>query len=429
MIDLNRTHDASRKSWVESANSPETDFPLQNLPFGIFSRAGGPSRVGVAIGDRALDVSGCVRNGRLRGDAAEACRDAGSLNPLMSLAPDKLSELRAQIFDLLDADGDGRGGAQQFLEPRGEIQMHLPAVIGDYTDFYASIHHATRVGLMFRPDNPLMPNYKYLPVGYHGRASSVVVDGTPVRRPRGEVSATPLGPPEYKPCRLLDYELEVGAFVRGGNALGETLPVAAAGEQIFGLCLLNDWSARDIQSWEYQPLGPFLAKSFATTISPWVVTAEALAPFRVAASPRPEGDPAPLPHLADVQDAAHGGFAIQLSVELRTPSGVETRLSASSFRDMYWTVAQMITHHASNGCNLRAGDLLGSGTVSGAAREEAGCLLELTQRGKEPIALADGSTRAFLQDGDEITLRGRCEREGFASIGFGKCSGQVLPAE
>lgn len=308
--------------------------------------------------------------------------------------------------------------------------MQLPAVIGDYTDFYASVFHATNVGSMFRPDNPLLANYKYIPVGYHGRASSVVLSGTGVRRPMGQIQNGNDLPPVFGPCRQFDYECEVGAFVGGSNALGEPVPIARANERLFGLCLLNDWSARDIQRWEYQPLGPFLAKSFATTISPWVVTAEALAPFRVPAFARPAGDPPPLPHLNDAADQASGGFSIRLEVYLSTaqmrPQNLEPIcLSGGTFADMYWTFAQMIAHHASNGCNLRPGDLLGSGTVSGAGKTERGSLLEITWRGTEPLQLPSGETRTFLQDGDEVILRGECHREGFRRIGFGECRGIV----
>ena len=309
----------------------------------------------------------------------------------------------------------------------------MPAEIGDYTDFYASVHHATNVGSMFRPDSPLLPNYKWVPIGYHGRASSIVASGTPVRRPRGQTKGPSEERPVYQPSRLLDYELEIGAFVGPGSGLGETVRIDEAEAQLFGLCLVNDWSARDVQTWEYQPLGPFLAKNFATTVSPWVVTLEALEPFRVPAYRRAASDPAPLPHLHAVVDQARGGFDITLEVLLRTArmreAGAEpARVSRGSFRDMYWTLAQMLTHHASNGCNLRPGDLIASGTVSGPDRDARGCLLELTWRGAEPLSLPDGETRAFLQDGDEVILRGWCEAEGATRIGFGECRGVVLPA-
>jgi fumarylacetoacetase len=310
--------------------------------------------------------------------------------------------------------------------------MHLPAAIGNYTDFYASVYHATRVGAMFRPTNPLLPNYKYVPIGYHGRASSIVIDGTPVQRPSGQLSASPEGPPTFAPSRLLDYELEVAAFAGPGNALGVPIPLSHAEDHIFGLVLLNDWSARDIQSWEYQPLGPFLSKNFSTSISPWVVTLEALAPYRIPAAPRPQGDPVPLPYLFSEQDQQLGGLDLTLEVLLLTDSmrskqAAPYLLSRGNFRDMYWTLAQLLTHHSSNGCNIRAGDLLASGTVSGPELSSAGCLLELTARGKNPIALPDGETRGFLSDGDEIILRGYCQRDGLPRIGFGSCSGRILP--
>ncbi|MFI5244656.1 MAG: fumarylacetoacetase, partial [Gemmatimonadales bacterium] len=313
------------------------------------------------------------------------------------------------------------------------VSMLVPADIGDYTDFYASVYHATNVGSMFRPDAPLLPNYKWVPIGYHGRASSIVANGTPVRRPRGQVRADGGAPPVYGPAKGLDYELELGAFVCGENALGETVPIARAEERLFGLCLLNDWSARDVQGWEYQPLGPFLAKSFATTVGSWVVTLEALEPFRAPAFARPEGDPAPLPYLDDPADRARGGFDITLEVWLRTAAMRDAampavRLSSGSFNSMYWTVAQLLAHHASNGCNLRPGDLLGSGTVSGPSKDSRGCLLELAWRGAEPVTLPSGERRAFLADGDEVTFRAWCEREGAARIGFGECRGEIRAA-
>jgi fumarylacetoacetase len=308
--------------------------------------------------------------------------------------------------------------------------MELPFRIGDYTDFYASIDHATNVGRLFRPDNPLLPNYKWVPIGYHGRASSIVVSGTEVQRPCGQTKAADAAEPVFGPSRMLDYEVEVGFFVGEGNALGRSIPLEQAGERIFGLCLVNDWSARDIQSWEYQPLGPFLGKSFATTISPWVVTLDALAPYRVPALVRPEGDPEPLPYLRSDGDRERGGFDINLEVWLATAKMRESgeaavRVSRGNMKDLYWTLAQMLTHHASNGCNLRPGDLLATGTVSGATADSVGSLLERTKRGAEPMALPNGESRKFLEDGDEVILRGWCEREGYARIGFGECRGVV----
>jgi len=321
----------------------------------------------------------------------------------------------------------------ELLAAATEVEPQLPAAIGDYTDFYASIYHATNVGSMFRPDNPLLPNYKWVPIGYHGRASSIVPSGTPVVRPSGQTRGDADPAPTFGPTRRLDYELEVGAFVGAGNRLGEPFPLADAERRLFGLCLVNDWSARDIQSWEYQPLGPFLAKNFATTISPWIVTLDALEPFRASAFARAEGDPRPLPYLDVPQNETAGGFDVHLEVwlsteRMRRERMAPHRLSQSRFTDMYWTMAQLVTHHASNGCNLMPGDLVASGTVSGATRESRGCLLELTWRGAEPITLPSGEQRRFLEDGDEVVLRGYCEREGFVRIGFGECRGTIVAA-
>lgn len=416
----NETHDPNLTSWVESANRPDSDFPIQNLPFGVFRPGPGSPRIGVAIGESILDAGECVRLGYLGGTAAEALQDR-SLNAFLRLGPEHWSDVRRQLSRLLRSDSKDR--LANVLHDASSCQMLLPAEIGDYTDFYCSVFHATNVGSMFRPDNPLMPNYKYLPVGYHGRASSVVVSGTPVRRPSGQLESN--GEVTFEPSRLLDYELDVGFFVGPGNQLGEPLSIAEAADHIFGLCLLNDWSARDIQRWEYQPLGPFLAKSFGTSISPWIVTTEALAPFRAPAFPRPEGDPPPLPYLDDERDQASGGLDLTLEVWLKTERMTDpVRVSQGNFRDMYWTIAQMLAHHASNGCNLRPGDLIGSGTVSGREKSERGCLLELTWRGAEPLDLG-GEPRKFLEDGDEVILRGYCDREGARRIGFGECRGTV----
>ncbi|MFL5577504.1 MAG: fumarylacetoacetase [Gemmatimonadaceae bacterium] len=433
---MTSTHDPSLRSWISSANASDVDFPLQNLPFGVFRRAGTGEarRVGVAIGDQVLDVGACVRAGLLRGAGAEACDGAASLNALMSAGGAAWSELRTQLSALLRADTPEGARAEplaaRLLVPIAGAELFVPAEVGDYTDFYASVHHATNVGSMFRPDNPLLPNYKYVPIGYHGRASSLVVSGAPVRRPAGQRKGASDAAPVFGPSRLLDYECEVGAFVGPGNALGATIPIAEAERHLFGLCLVNDWSARDLQTWEYQPLGPFLAKSFATTVSPWVVTAAALEPFRVPAYERPAGDPAPLPYLDDASDRARGGVALTLEVWLasramRDRGLAPVRLSRSDFSGMYWTLAQMLTHHASNGCNLRPGDLIASGTVSGATKDARGCLLELTWRGAEPITLPTGETRTFLEDGDEVVMKGYCEREGTRRIGFGECRGVV----
>ncbi len=430
-MDLNATHDASRKSWVESANAPGCDFPLQNLPFGVFHRKDEASRIGVAIGDRVLDLAACLRSGLLQSDAAEACAQP-SLNALMALGPGYCAGLREQMFSLLAEGAPESSWVAKFLVPLDDAIMELPCRIGDYTDFYASIHHATNVGRMFRPEHPLLPNYKHLPVAYHGRASSLVASGAEIVRPHGEIKAAAEAAPVFAPTQQLDYEMELGFFVGPGNEPGERIALENAEQHIFGVCLLNDWSARDIQAWEYQPLGPFLAKNFATTISPWVVTMDALAPFRVPAA-RPESDPALLPHLFSQQDRGGGGFAVELEVSLRSErmrqSGEQPqRLSRGNFCDMYWTPAQMLTHHASNGCNLRPGDLLGSGTVSGPTPESRGCLLEITERGQSPITLASGEQRSFLADGDGVLFRGMCQREGFAAIGFGRCDGRVVAA-
>jgi fumarylacetoacetase len=437
---LDETHDPGLPSWVEAANAPDTDFPLTNLPFGCFRhRTAERPRVGVAIGDRILDLSACVREGLLSGldPAVRGAVQSYALNALMGLGPTDWTRVRRAVHALLRADSaaaeSARAKAREVLVAMADTAMTLPAEIGDYTDFYASVHHATNVGSMFRPDQPLLPNYKWVPIGYHGRASSIVVSGTPVRRPTGQRRPDPAVDPVVGPTASLDYELEVGAFVGAGNPLGEPIPIAAAHDQLFGLCLLNDWSARDVQSWEYQPLGPFLAKNFATTISPWVVTRDALAPFRVAPAPRPAGDPSPLAYLDDPVDRAHGAFTVALEVAIVTPA-MRARgdtpfvVSRGSFTEMYWTVAQLLTHHASAGCNLRPGDLLGSGTVSGPTPESRGCLLERTWRGTEPLALPQGETRRFLEDGDEVILRGWCARDGMRRIGFGECRGTVQPA-
>jgi fumarylacetoacetase len=407
---IDQTHDPSLRSWVESANQPDTEFPIQNLPYATFRRpdeAG--AALGVAIGDQVLDVTGAF--------------GVDSMLALMSMPRAERADLRRRISGFLARHSPP---AETLLTPMDSAQLLLPCEIRDYTDFYASIHHATNVGRMFRPDHPLLPNYKWLPVGYHGRASSVVVSGTPVRRPWGQTAEDAAGPPVYAPSRRLDYELELGAFTGPGNALGEPIPVNQAAEHLVGVCLLNDWSARDIQAWEYQPLGPFLAKSFATSISPWVVTMEALEPFRCPGDPRPDSDPQPLPHLAASEPAA---FDITLEVWLRS-SRMQTpmRVSRGSFRSMYWTLSQMVAHHSSNGCPLRAGNLIGSGTVSGPEKANRGCLLEMTWRGTEPLELPTGETRQFLEDGDEVILRGWCETPGFHRIGLGECRGVVTAA-
>lgn len=435
------THDPKLDSWVESANDPGTDFPVQNLPFGVYRREGADEepRVGVAIGDHILDVADCRDRGLFKGKtftAAIAC-EVAALNSLMALGGGFWKPLRARISELLCVDGADsdhlRKHADRCLTAKANAELLMPVDIGNYTDFYASVFHATNVGSMFRPDNPLLPNYKYIPVAYHGRASSVQVSGAAVRRPLGQTKTDGANAPAFGPSRLLDYELEVGFFVGPGNEQGTRIPITKAEDHIFGLCLVNDWSARDIQKWEYQPLGPFLAKSFATTVSPWVVTLEALAPFRAPEFGRPSGDPAPLPHLDSPHNREHGGIDITLEVSLRSKQMREAgtpavRASRGAFRDMYWTIAQMLTHHTSNGCNLMAGDLLASGTVSGKSEDSRGSMLELTWRGEKPLELPTGETRRFLEDGDEVIMTGYCERDGFRRIGFGECRAIVEPS-
>jgi fumarylacetoacetase len=439
------TCDPKLRSWLASANHAGTDFPIQNLPFGIFREAssgvGRPDsgRVGVAIGDQVLDLGALADAGVLDGLPAAvlaACRQS-SLNLLMSLGRGAWQSLRRRISALLEeANTDTirfRRKLESALHPQAAVQMMKPAHVGDYTDFYASVFHAMNVGKLFRPDNPLLPNYKHVPIGYHGRASSLAVSGTPVRRPLGQTASPEGSVPTFGPTRLLDYEVEVGAFVGEGNRLGEPIPISEAREHIFGLCLVNDWSARDIQAWEYQPLGPFLAKSFLTTLSPWVVTLDALEPFRTPAFHRPLGDPVPLPYLFAEEDQERGGFDITLeallvTAQMRAHRVEPFQLSRGNFRDLYWTIAQLLTHHASNGCNLRPGDLFASGTVSGPEDSARGCLLEITERGKAPVTLPNGETRKFLEDGDELILRGYCEREGAVRIGFGECRGRIEPA-
>ncbi|MFZ0395238.1 MAG: fumarylacetoacetase [Terracidiphilus sp.] len=421
-------------SWIASANSPGADFPLANLPYGVFSHAHS-ARIGVAIGDQVLDLRTIASEALLK-DLTDAVVDACTasvLNPLMALGPDAWSALRRRLTELLSATASEstQHSVAQMLVPQRDAVMQLPAEIGDYTDFYASIHHATRVGKLFRPDNPLLPNYKYVPIGYHGRSSSIVVSGQPIRRPWGQAKPPQAAEPSFGPARNLDYELEVGIFIGPGNPLGEPIPIAEAEPHVFGLCLLNDWSARDIQSWEYQPLGPFLAKNFATSISPWIVPLEALAPYRVPVCARPEGDPAPLAHLnspSAERDAIDLALEVFLaSQQMRDQGMAPLRVSRGNLRDLYWSISQLVAHHASNGCNLRAGDLLATGTISGAEEGSEGCLLEMKHRA-EPLRLPTGETRSFLEDGDEITLRAYAEREGLPRIGFGACWGRIVAA-
>ena len=422
------------RSWVSTANDGETDFPIQNLPYGVF-RTEMQDRIGVAIGDQILDLRACCERGlfsELTQEVVDACRQ-DSLNALMALGPGSWSMLRRSITTLLDETqaASMRSVIEGLLTPRRDAEMRLPARIGDYTDFYASFHHATRVGKLFRPDNPLLPNYKWVPIGYHGRASSIVVSGQKVQRPLGQSRSSDLDP-VFGHSKSLDYELEVGAFVGPGNSLGKRIPIAEAEDHIFGLCLLNDWSARDIQSWEYQPLGPFLAKSFATTISPWVVTMEALAAYRAEAPARPDGDPAPLEYLQQPA-ASLGTIEVTLEVYLqssrmRDESTAPMLLSRSNLRDLYWSIAQLVTHHASNGCNLRPGDLIATGTISGPEEGSEGCLLEMKHRA-EPLRLPGGEVRSFLADGDKVIFRGFCEKPGLPRLGFGECTGTITSAD
>ncbi|ABM30863.1 fumarylacetoacetase [Paracidovorax citrulli] len=412
------THDPSLRSWVESANAAGCDFPIQNLPFGRFRAHDGSARIGVAIGDRILDIQAA---GLVAGD---------DMNALMAAGPQARRALRTRLSQGLAAGSAQQAAWQDALLPQAGTGMLMPCRIGDYTDFYTSVHHATNVGRQFRPDNPLLPNYQWVPIGYHGRASSIGVSGAAVRRPRGQLKAPEAAAPVLAPSRRLDYELELGWFVGTGNAQGEPIGIGEAEDHLFGVALFNDWSARDIQGWEYQPLGPFLSKNFASTLSPWVVTLEALAPFR-APFTRPDEDPQPLPYLDSPDHRAAGAFAITLEVLLQTermrteglPPAVLSRTDTT--RAAYWTPAQLVAHHTVNGCNLHSGDLLGSGTLSGPGPQEAGSLLELAAAGRQPVRLPSGEERSFLEDGDTVTLRGWCEREGAARIGLGEASGTV----
>jgi len=433
---IDQTHSPGRRSWVASANR-HPDFPIQNLPFGVFAPPSGAPRGGIAIGDDILDIVAALEHGLFEGPAAKAAEAAAgaTLNPLFALGREARTALRHRTSDILDTDGKERARCEalrpRLLHSAADCRLELPATIGDYTDFFAGINHATNAGKLFRPDNPLMPNYKYVPIGYHGRASSIRVSGAEVCRPNGQRKPANEAVPTFGPARNLDYELELGIWIGPGNALGRPIAAAQAAEHIAGFCLLNDWSARDIQGWEYQPLGPFLGKSFLTTISPWVVTPEALAPFRSAQAQRPEGDPAPLPYLLDASDQASGALDIALEVFLLTPALVSKglpphQLSTGNARHLYWTVAQLVAHHTSNGCNLRPGDIFGTGTISGPAPGELGSLLEISLGGRQAITLASGETRRFLEDGDTVIMRARCRKDGLAGIGFGECRGTIV---
>lgn len=416
------THQLEASSWVESAQGSE--FPIQNLPYGVCTKHG----IVIAIGDYALNVQSAIESGALDVSGEIACAlSSNNLNDFMSLGKEAWTTARHAIFTLLSNDSESR---EELLVKIGELELILPATIGDYTDFYAARNHATNVGKMFRPDgNPLMPNYLHLPVGYHGRASSVVVSGTDIRRPHGQLKADDADP-VFGTCKLLDYELEFGAFIGSGNAMGDRITMNEAMDRLFGIVILNDWSARDIQKWEYQPLGPFNAKNFATTISPWVVTVDALAPFRTSGPMRFEGDPEILDYLKPVTDDV---LDVQCSVSISSSSmreqGMEPqKLTQSTLSHLTWTFAQMLVHHTSTGCPMNSGDLIGSGTISGETKDSRGCLLELTWRGTEPVELSDGSERKFLQDGDSLTINAWCEHDGAVRIGFGECKGVVTPA-
>ncbi|HEV7266083.1 MAG TPA: fumarylacetoacetase [Falsiroseomonas sp.] len=430
---LDHTHDPKASSFVESANG-HADFPIQNLPLCTFLGEGRLATMGIAIGDMLLDVEGLTGQGLLEGEVAQAIEDAsleGGWAAVLEAGAALRRALRHAVFDLLRDGSPRRPEVETLLHKAPECRLALPMRIGDYTDFYAGIVHATTVGSLMRPDNPLLPNYKWVPIGYHGRASSVVPSGRPVRRPNGQRKPASETTPSFGPSRNLDYELELGIWIGPGNALGEPIPIDEAERQIAGYCLLNDWSARDIQGWEYQPLGPFLAKNFCTTISPWLVTPEALAPFRRAQPTRPDGDPRPMDYLWDERDQAEGALDLELEVLLLTPGLREKglaphRLSLGQASALYWTPAQLVAHHASGGCNLQPGDLLGTGTIS--TESGSGSLLEITRGGKQPVELASGETRRFLEDGDEVVLTGRARRDGFASIGFGECRGTISPA-
>jgi len=425
---IDRTHDPARISWVGGAE-PGSDFPLQNLPLGIFSDSAGARRAGAAIGDYILDLAAVAASG-LFDEEWRADLSQPVLNAWLSRGPGDHRALRHRLFDLL-VDERYRGDIEGRLVARSQAKMHVPCLIGDYTDFYVGIHHATNVGKLFRPDNPLLPNYKYVPIGYHGRASSVRVSGEPVLRPNGQRKAPDDEVPIFGPSQRLDHELELGIWIGRGNALGSSIPIGQAPDHIAGYCLLNDWSARDFQAWEYQPLGPFLAKNFLTSVSPWIVSSEALAPFRKPIPTRPAGDPRPLPYLDDPADRQSGALCIQLEMLLTTQkmraAGLAPHILSRGSADaaMYWSAAQIVAHHSSNGCNLQPGDLIGTGTLSTASAGGLGSMLEISQGGKQPLQLASGETRSFLEDGDEVTLKGWCEGDGAVPIGLGECIGRI----
>jgi fumarylacetoacetase len=433
---IDETHDPRRESWLASARG-HAEFPIQNLPFGILSHQGEGPRGGVAIGDMIFDLKAGLEAELFTGEAARAAEAAAgaTLNPLMALGSGPRLALRKRLSALLSADNPERARIEalsaRVLHNAADCTMQLPTAIGSYTDFFAGIHHARNGGMRRDPNNPLSPNYKYVPVAYHSRASSVRPSGVPIRRPNGQRKLPTEDMPSYGPCRKLDYELELAVWIGPGNALGEPIPIAQAGDHLFGLGLFNDWSARDIQQWESQPLGPFLGKSFGSTVSPWIITSEALAPFRVAQPARPAGDPRPLPHLWNDADQREGAFdialeALLLTEGLRAKGLPPHRMSASNTTDLYWTVAQMIAHHSCNGCNLAAGDLFGSGTISGATAAGYGSLMELSNDGTRTITLASGETRSFVENGDEVIFRAHCRKAGCAPIGFGECRARII---
>jgi len=432
---LNETHDAGLQSWVASANTGSSDFPIQNLPFAVFRRKNGNEafRGGVAIGDQVLDMA-AVRDAKALGSDVQALVEAaaqGQLNSLMAMGPASWSALRLALSRALRAGAAQEAALKACLLPQADVEYSVPAQVGDYTDFYTSVHHATNVGKLFRPTNPLMENYKWVPIGYHGRASSIRISGVDFKRPNGQLKA-PDADPVLKPCNRLDYELEMGIYAGTANAWGEAVDSEDADRHIFGLCLLNDWSARDVQAWEYQPLGPFLSKNFATSISPWSVTLEALEPYRTAFV-RPSEDPQPLPYLSSEANSQRGALDVQLTVaiqteKMRAEGKAAEQITRTSYRHAYWTMAQLIAHHTVNGCDLQPGDLLGTGTLSGPTMAEAGALLEITEGGKKPLSLSNGETRTFLLDGDAVVFAGWCEKPGAARIGFGECRATVLPA-
>ena len=426
---IDHSHAPGARSWVESANG-HAEFPIQNLPLGMFAPEGKHFRPGVAIGDSILDLRAVAGLGAR--PSSSGSFEETSLRFFFELGPNARLALRHAIFDLLEANSKRQQDLASLLHPMEDCTLDLPMRPGGYTDFYAGIVHATNVGRLLRPDSPLMQNYKYVPIGYHGRTSSIRPSGTAVRRPLGQVKTPEEDVPRLAPSARLDYEVELGLWVGQGNALGEPIPIARAGEHLAGVTLLNDWSARDIQAWEYQPLGPFLAKNFASTVSPWLVTAEALAPFRSAQPDRPEGDPAPLAYLHDATDQQQGAFDIEIEVAVRTATMREVgaaplRTGRTSALHMYWTPAQLIAHHASNGCPLEPGDLLGTGTISAPEVEGFGSLMEVTKGGREPFKIAR-EVRRFLEDGDEVVMTAHCRREGYATIGFGECRAVILPA-